>query len=204
MLTRLLFRTLPEYYPPGSVYAHFPFLVPERVRKFLSKLHESPVKKYTFTRPPVPLPVMVVQDYAEVKRLLESREALDGGVLRRLSELVRNADLNVRLVRVMWACPEVWTEADHSGAGKRSARESRLVANCILYKASLAKTAEELIRAKSLSGNGRSSSRVVDIVKDIIDLVPVYFVSTQLVWVQIDLMKRTCLISRVPLRLVSH
>ena len=28
LLTKLLFRTLPDYYPVGSAYAHFPFLDP--------------------------------------------------------------------------------------------------------------------------------------------------------------------------------
>ena len=98
VLTGILFRTLPEYYPPGSVYAHFPMLVPARVREFLTMLPESPVRKYTFTRPPVPLPVVVAQTYAEVKGLLESREVFDNGVCKRLGDVARGVELDIRLV----------------------------------------------------------------------------------------------------------
>ncbi|KAJ6504060.1 hypothetical protein DFH09DRAFT_1335495 [Mycena vulgaris] len=35
MLTKLLFRTLPEYYPLRSAYAHFPFLDPNYMREHM-------------------------------------------------------------------------------------------------------------------------------------------------------------------------
>jgi hypothetical protein len=106
---------------------HFPFLVPERVREFLSKLHESPVRKYTFTRPPVPLPVVVAQSYAEVKGLLESREVFDSGVLRRLSDVVRGAELDIRLVSSWRIMLGIGSKADLlKHTGERSTYESRV------------------------------------------------------------------------------
>lgn len=50
MLSKLLFRHLPEYYPPGSAYAHFPFVVPETMRGYIvaqGRLEND----YTWTRP---------------------------------------------------------------------------------------------------------------------------------------------------------
>lgn len=37
MLTKLLFRLLPDHYPAGSVYAHFPFLTPEFIASSMAK-----------------------------------------------------------------------------------------------------------------------------------------------------------------------
>ncbi|KAG1740940.1 heme peroxidase [Suillus lakei] len=38
MLTKLLFRMLPDHYPAGSVYAHFPFLTPEFLASSMAKV----------------------------------------------------------------------------------------------------------------------------------------------------------------------
>ena len=59
MLTKLLFRHLPEYYPFGSAYAHFPFLVPESMKEAM-EARNGPVDEYVWTRP-VPQAVVVPQ-----------------------------------------------------------------------------------------------------------------------------------------------
>ena len=41
MLTKLLFRTLPDYYPAGSTYAHFPFLVPSKMKSVMQAKGEA-------------------------------------------------------------------------------------------------------------------------------------------------------------------
>ncbi|KAG1781362.1 heme peroxidase [Suillus placidus] len=41
MLTKLLFRMLPDHYPMGSVYAHFPFLTPEFIASSMAKAPRS-------------------------------------------------------------------------------------------------------------------------------------------------------------------
>lgn len=51
MLTKLLFRTLPEYYPPGSAYAHFPFMVPEAMKDAMQKRDANAVNDYVWSRP---------------------------------------------------------------------------------------------------------------------------------------------------------
>lgn len=38
MLTKLLFHMLPDHYPVGSVYAHFPFLTPEFLASSMTKV----------------------------------------------------------------------------------------------------------------------------------------------------------------------
>ena len=49
MLTKLLFRTLPQHYPAGSAYAHFPFLVPSRMRSAMEA--RGTAGAYTWDRP---------------------------------------------------------------------------------------------------------------------------------------------------------
>jgi hypothetical protein len=41
MLTKLLFNMLPDHYPAGSVYAHFPFLTPEFLASSMAKAPRS-------------------------------------------------------------------------------------------------------------------------------------------------------------------
>jgi len=50
MVSKLLFRHLPEYYPPGSAYAHFAFVVPETMRGYIRDQGRSE-DEYTWTRP---------------------------------------------------------------------------------------------------------------------------------------------------------
>jgi hypothetical protein len=70
MLTKLLFRTLPHHYPVGSAYAHFPFLVPEYMEKEIGKDADL-VKKYTWSPPPHPLPIAVIDTFDGVKQVLD-------------------------------------------------------------------------------------------------------------------------------------
>ncbi len=50
MLTKLLMRHLPEYYPSGSAYTHFPFMVPDAMKEAMEN-RKGPVEKYTWMRP---------------------------------------------------------------------------------------------------------------------------------------------------------
>ncbi|TFY60825.1 hypothetical protein EVJ58_g4902 [Rhodofomes roseus] len=54
IINKMLFRTLPDYYPAASAYALFPFIVPKRMKGFVSALPDSPVAKYDWTRPAGP------------------------------------------------------------------------------------------------------------------------------------------------------
>ena len=74
VLTKLLYRTLPNSYTARSTYARFPFVVPSTMRDYLAKLVDSPVQEYTFNRPPVALPVVVAKDYRSVSIVSKSGE----------------------------------------------------------------------------------------------------------------------------------
>lgn len=74
MVTKLLFRTLPNHYPAGSAYAHFPFMVPSFMEKHLGLLPDKPNVKYTWSRPPIPTERCVVTSYEDVKKVLEDND----------------------------------------------------------------------------------------------------------------------------------
>ena len=98
MLTKLLFRHLPNHYPAGSAYAHFPFLVPGYIKEHLKKLPHSPVDKYTWMRPPVLKPLIVAKSYNAVSNILAARETFVSDYEIRLCKLTKGIALDCRLV----------------------------------------------------------------------------------------------------------
>lgn len=94
MLTKLLFRHLSENYPPGSTYAHFPFLVPERMKDFAQELLDDVDLKYDWNRPTTPVgPTIVKSSYSEVQQLFSKPEIFSSGVARRLEILTGGVPL---------------------------------------------------------------------------------------------------------------
>ena len=98
MLTKLLYRVLPDHYPAGSAYAHFPFMVPSAMRTFLAKLPESPVSKYTYARPGVAPPVEVVESFEAVRDVIKRRDVFESAADRRLWNLTKGVNIDIRLV----------------------------------------------------------------------------------------------------------
>ena len=70
MLSKLLFRTLPQYFPRGSAYSHFPFLDPKFMQKHMSEINSTQAAKYTWSRPKPVAPTFPVCDLGSVKRVL--------------------------------------------------------------------------------------------------------------------------------------
>ena len=95
MLSRLLFRHLPDYYPSGSTYAHFPFLVPGKMKGFAQKLPGDIDLKYDWNRPTVPVgPPVVARRYSEVQQLFAKPALFSSGVAQRLEILTGGVPLN--------------------------------------------------------------------------------------------------------------
>ena len=70
MLTKLLFRTLPDYFPAGSAYAHFPFLVPNYMKDNLVRNNPKIVNNYTWTRPGQPSSSIAIDTYPAVNEVV--------------------------------------------------------------------------------------------------------------------------------------
>lgn len=92
LLTKLLFRTLPEYYPRGSAYAHFPFLVPSYMKQNLEKTNPTLVPKYTWIRPHAPATLSIIDTFDGVKQVLEDTNsfmaAYDGRLFKAAEPLL--------------------------------------------------------------------------------------------------------------------
>ena len=87
VLSKLLYRTLPNSYASRSAYARFPFMVPKTMEGYLENLVDSPVKEYTFRRPAPALPVYVASDYSSVKLILERNKDFVGRSREKLEAL---------------------------------------------------------------------------------------------------------------------
>ncbi|KAL5504779.1 hypothetical protein ACEPAH_7442 [Sanghuangporus vaninii] len=164
ILTRLLYRTLPEYYPSRSSYARFPFIVPSAMQGYLRKLVDSPVSKYEFKRPKAPVLEVCETRYETVKDILADHKDFRSDVDNKLVSLVGTAELDISLVN----------KALDFFIQKRQ------------YPAILEHITSKLIAEKSTpdftSGN---NFKFVDIVHDVINLAPVYFVATELLGIPI-------------------
>jgi len=155
MLTKLLFRTLPDYYPAGSTFAHFPFLVPDVIKKCMEKHLVNRLDKYTWIRPPVPKGFVTVDTYDGVSQVTTEKSKFMSGYDNRLSNITTPAVLERSLVNDILV-----------SENKRSAEF-------------FVKTTEELITERSVDHVG-STARYVDIVKDVINVLPVRYISGML------------------------
>jgi linoleate 10R-lipoxygenase len=75
MLTKLLFRALPQHYNAGSIYAHFPMMVPHRMREFMLDKDPSMVAAYNWTRPRTASAITTVDSFDAVKTVLTDSRA---------------------------------------------------------------------------------------------------------------------------------
>lgn len=109
MLTRLLFRHLPDYYPErserASAYAHFPFLIPERMREAAREHHGDMEDKYYWDRPRVPAgPTVIVKRYSDIQELFAKPTVFTSGAEQRLKYLGGVVSLNTTPVRPFSTC----------------------------------------------------------------------------------------------------
>lgn len=105
MLTKLLFRSLPAYYPPRSTYAHFPFLDPVYMRNYLAEHNPKLVDQYIWTRPTVPEradDVVVVKTAAGVRAVLDEQTVFPTGYAERLEVVTGRPAVNHTFVRFLF------------------------------------------------------------------------------------------------------
>ncbi|KAG6918081.1 hypothetical protein DXG01_016533 [Tephrocybe rancida] len=182
LLTKLLFRTLPNNYPVQSAYAHFPFLVPEYVKGINPEIGDN----YKWERPPVlSTATTVIDTHAGAKQVLNNPSFL--------------SVYNDRLFTVVRKDLKVWesTELHSTRIADRVAQdlsETALVEGrttvekliCSSHPHNLSgtwaeyfeKEAGDLINDKSTKND--DESRTVDIVRDVINLLPVHWVAEEI------------------------
>ncbi|KDQ52925.1 hypothetical protein JAAARDRAFT_162433 [Jaapia argillacea MUCL 33604] len=160
MLTKMLFRHLPDYYPRNSTYAFFPFLVPSSMKGFAEKLGDGTVNKYSWTRPTAPAPTIKVETFEGVSWVLTSPQNFLPQSRTRMEILSKGAAANRKLVD--------GTLFNNSQIAK--------------WRSSFRQTTLGLIKDKSVSHVG-STARYVDVVKDVVNLVPIHWIANEVVGV---------------------
>ncbi|KAJ1306560.1 hypothetical protein OPQ81_007561 [Rhizoctonia solani] len=168
VLSKVLMRGLPEHYTFNSVYALFPFMTPQIMKTHLEELGIA--DQYDFKRPGEARHIVGINSYKAVREVLGNPKTYKGTYEQHMKELTNGygfflamddtaahqRDMNV-MHKVMVSSPEA------------------LDRNVAWYAA---KTTE-LIKDKSFSMS-KSTTRSVDIVRDVLNLVPVYWVSQEM------------------------
>jgi len=155
MMTKLLFRHLPNNYPAGSAYAHFPFMVPRKMKEFAKDLAGDIEPKYDWSRPDVPVGTPIVfRGYSEVKELLVG-SAFTSGVAERLEVLTLGVQLNIPSVEGVLARQ---TQLDNAARA-------------------ISAITKDLIAERT----PQSSSPYLDIVGQVINFIPVHWLSNYII-----------------------
>ncbi|KAG8854899.1 hypothetical protein FRB96_007299 [Tulasnella sp. 330] len=167
ILPTLLMRALPDQFDPESIYTQLPMMVPSKIKKYLTDTGIA--DKYNFDRPVAKTPIAALKSYADAqaaladKRLvaplaLRAQGILPGyGYLASYNRPEQNA-ADIMLIR----------QAFLSGAG-----------DCKQVNFFGQKTVE-LLQERSYRLPGTQATRV-NIVKDVINLLPVHFVATHVI-----------------------
>lgn len=159
ILTKLLFRTLPEHFPARSALAHFPFLVPERIEHIMSERHDPHMEKYIWTRPPVPETLVVAKSYDDVKETLETRTKFASGADVRLASICGDTVVDRTLVNSVLFSKK-WLDECQTKLGE---------------------VAELLIKERRIPHIGRKGHYYVDIVQHVLNLLPVHLIADDIV-----------------------
>ncbi|KAF8551616.1 heme peroxidase [Imleria badia] len=132
MLGKLLFRLLPDQYPAGSIYAHFPFMTPDFMRTCIAS-RSTDLTYYNFGRP---------------SQVGDDDRQLDILYTRRVLRLTKGVKIAFREVR-------------------------EIIVDETLPVASFTKMLKTLVEKASISAG--HNTKVVDIVKDVINQVSIYW-----------------------------
>ena len=103
ILGKMLYRTLPDYYPANSAYAKFPFLVPTFLKDNLAKLPNCPINEYIWSRPPLLKGSMTVSAYQDAGQILANEKEFQAGNDRNIYNITNGIALHKSTVRRVYA-----------------------------------------------------------------------------------------------------
>ncbi|KAG9083295.1 hypothetical protein FRC07_013955, partial [Ceratobasidium sp. 392] len=160
-------RNLPEHYTFNSVYALFPFLVPDQAKKHLTELEVA--DHYDFKRPQEAREVVGVNTYEAVREVLSDPTTYSVTYVENMNRLTNGYGFFLAMD------DPVKHRKDMNIMHKALVSPDAIARYTQWYGA---KTTD-LIKEKSFSMS-KSNTRSVDIVRDVLNLVPVYWVSQEL------------------------
>jgi len=201
---KLLFRTLPQYYPEGSIYAQcvppfpslnssngltspasFPFVTPNEMTKHLNNM--GILKRYKTLPPPtVPIPHgQSINTFKGVQRVLGDMRTFKTVYSESIDYLTNGHGFFL-------AFDDPYK---HDAARKLFVRALRMDGRMGEWVGMYERTANELIEDRKwvLPGVGRSGTVYVDVVRDVLNIIPVHWVSEEIVsaWISSVLAERT-------------
>ena len=172
ILGKMLYRTLPDYYPADSAYAKFPFLVPPFLKDHLPK---RLVDEYIWSRPPLPKRSITVSTYRDAGRILADEKTFQAGYDRNIAS-INGIALHKSTVRRVYALNHALS-ASHFFQVQQLLFSGPHIQTWVQYFRDITGT---LIKEKSIT-HASSTLTYVDIVKDVINLLPIYWIADKLV-----------------------
>ncbi|KAF8337113.1 heme peroxidase [Cantharellus anzutake] len=173
VLGKLFARTLPRHFNSTSVYTHFPLIRPTGHRfsmdKILAKLGQA--KEYTFTPPPPIGETYLISDPNAIYDGLGDADHVTEGLITLYGQRIKNVGLSPSYLTVI-DDPRSWEKV------------TKLVQEVFVPDRELADNGKwfynktiELIGQKSYTVLEKGGPKYVDIVKEVLRLVPVHWVS---------------------------
>ncbi|RDB26685.1 Linoleate 10R-lipoxygenase [Hypsizygus marmoreus] len=176
LLTKLLFRTLPDHFPAGSVYAHFPFLDPVYLKAEIAK-NSNIVDKYDWTRPKPPTPTVVVDTYEGVKQVL-TEPHFQAAYKDRVFNVAKSWLTGDKEVDAAAAHEIAHTTLDH---GRINVEKLIPLAHSNgTWAEYFEKETSSLVGAKTLPLVA-GQPKYLDIVGDVINLLPVHWIAEEII-----------------------
>ncbi|KAG8731386.1 hypothetical protein FRC11_004322 [Ceratobasidium sp. 423] len=168
VLSKILMRGLPEHYTFNSVYALFPFMVPKFIKGHLEDMGIADL--YDFKRPEEARHIVGINSYKAVREVLGDPKTYNVTYEQHMKELTNGYGFFLAMD------DPVSHQRDMNVMHKVLVGSQETLDYNVAWYA--AKTTE-LIKEKSFSMS-KSSTRTVDIVRDVLNLVPVYWVSQEM------------------------
>ncbi|KAF8600486.1 heme peroxidase [Ceratobasidium sp. AG-I] len=167
VLSKILMRNLPEHYTFNSVYALFPFLVPGKIKTHLTDMGIADL--YDFRRPEEARELVSVNSYKAVREVLSDPKTYKGTYEEHMKLLTDGYGFFL-------AMDEPSRHQKDMNVMHKTMVSPEAIDRYVKWYG--AKTTS-LIQSKSFSMSN-SRTRSVDIVRDVLNLVPVHWVSQEL------------------------
>jgi hypothetical protein len=184
MLTKLLFRTLPDQYPAGSALAHFPFYIPKKMHDTLTSRNDGSLSRYRWPAElggADPLPPLKDYEWKVVNDLATVKQVLTTDAAKFASNVIEREKKAVVAVEVRLSVDIGRLKAQKLYQDQHAAPVAEAILNGKDWIKYFKTKTEYLLKDKMLEGMGSSGARYVDIVKDVINLLPIHWICEEVV-----------------------
>lgn len=189
LLTKLLFRTLPEHYPAGSALAHFPFHIPQKMFTTFAARKDGSVYKYKwpeFKAGDLPANMKSVLDNVPFLKSLETPSWKVVADLESVKTVLStrsksfSSDIGEREAKVV-ALVSGRKGGDNDDGAMRT-RVTEFLASRNGLPEYFKERTEFLLKDKAFDQAGSKGVCYVDIVKDVINMLPIHWICHEIAY----------------------